>query len=128
MSHRGGSRQIPREERHGSVAQGFQSSSEAKQNRAFALDPQERSLGVCSTDQILARLTRLENYALEDELEAAITVFVEHNNRRRYHESLGNLTPVDVYFVRGPPILAERKKIKAQIIHNRRLIQHRQAT
>ena len=46
---------------------------------------------------------------------------------RRYHESLGNLTPADVYFGRGPAILAEREKIKTQTIQNRRLIHQRQA-
>ncbi|MET4126792.1 hypothetical protein ACSSV6_000941, partial [Roseovarius sp. MBR-38] len=48
-------------------------------------------------------------------------------NHHRYHESLGNLTPADVYFGRGPAILAEREKIKAQTIQNRRLIHQRQA-
>ena len=70
----------------------------------------------------------LENYFLQGELEAAIAAFDEHYNNHRYHESLGHLTPADVYFGRGPAILAERKKIKAQTIQNRRLIHHRQAT
>ncbi|XHC02244.1 integrase core domain-containing protein [Seohaeicola saemankumensis] len=56
-----------------------------------------------------------------------INAFVEHYNHRRYHESLGNLTPADVYFGRGPAILAEREKIKTQTIQNRRLIHQRQA-
>ena len=55
----------------------------------------------------------LENYYLEGELEAAINAFVEHYNHRRNHESLGNLTPADVYFGRGPAILTEREKIKS---------------
>src|SRR5215472_16925713 len=45
-------------------------------------------------------------------------------NRRRYHESIDNLTPADVYFGCGPNILAEREMIKRQTIDNRRL-QHR---
>jgi len=53
--------------------------------------------------------------------------YVEHYNNHRYHESLGNLTPADVYFGRGPAILAEREKIKEQTIQNRRLIHQRQA-
>ena len=78
-------------------------------------------------DQILFLLTLLENYYLQGELEAAIAAFVEYYYNHRYHESLGNLTPADVYFGRGPAILAEREKIKAQTIQNRRLIHQRQA-
>ena len=77
--------------------------------------------------QTLKNRILLENYYLEGELEAAITAFVEHYNHRQYHERLGNLTPADVYFGRGPAILAEREKIKAQTIQNRRLIHQRQA-
>ena len=68
-----------------------------------------------------------ENYYLEGDLEAAITAFVEHYNNHRYHESLGNLTPADVYCGRGPAILAEREKIKTLTIQTRRLIHQRQA-
>jgi len=77
--------------------------------------------------QTLKNRILLENYYLEGELKATINAFVEHYNHRRYHESLGNLTPADVYFGRGPAILAEREKIKVQTIQNRRLIHQRQA-
>ena len=66
-------------------------------------------------------------FDLEGELEVTITAFVEHYNHRRYHEILGNLIPADVYFGRGPAILAEREKITAQTIQNRRLIHQRLA-
>jgi len=77
--------------------------------------------------QTLKNRILLENYYLESELEAAINAFVEHYNHRRHHESLGNLTPADVYFGRGPASLAEREKIKVQTLQNRRLIHQRQA-
>ena len=77
--------------------------------------------------QTLKNRILLENYYLEGELAAAITAFVAPYNHRRYHESLGNLTPADVYFGRGPAILAKREKIKTQTIQNRRLIHQRQA-
>jgi len=48
---------------------------------------------------------------LQGELEAAIAAFVEHDNHRRFHESLGDLTQADVHFRGGPAILAERESI-----------------
>jgi hypothetical protein len=49
---------------------------------------------------------------------------VAHYNHARYHESLDNLTPADVYFGRAETILAERLHIKRATIANRRL-QHK---
>ena len=62
----------------------------------------------------------LENYYLPGHLERAVTDFVDHYNHRRYHESLDNLTPADVYFGRGQSILQKRKEIKRQTIEQRR--------
>ncbi|MBT5567357.1 MAG: transposase [Rhodospirillaceae bacterium] len=52
--------------------------------------------------------------------------FVTYYNHHRYHESLSNLTPADVYFGRGETILIERERIKRNTIKQRRL-QHRKA-
>lgn len=68
----------------------------------------------------------MENYFLPGDLEAQIAAFVDNYNHRRYHESLGNLTPADVYFGRGRTILLERERIKRKTIEHRRL-QHRKA-
>jgi putative transposase len=62
----------------------------------------------------------LENYYLPGELEQAVANFVDHYNHRRYHESLDNLTPADVYFGRGQNILDMRKEIKHKTIEQRR--------
>ena len=69
----------------------------------------------------------LENYYLPDDLEQQIGVFVDHYNNHRYHESLNNVTPADVYFGRAKDILRERKTIKKQTIEYRRLQHQRQA-
>ena len=76
--------------------------------------------------QTLKNRILLENYYLPGDLEAQLGVFVEHYNHRRYHESLNNLTPADVYFGRGQTILLERERIKRKTIEHRRL-QHRDA-
>ena len=52
--------------------------------------------------------------------------FVDHYNHGRYHESLSNLTPGDVYFGRGEAILKRRERIKQQTFEQRRLL-HRKA-
>jgi putative transposase len=71
--------------------------------------------------QTLKNRILLENYYLPGDLEARIAHFVEHYNYRRYHESLQNLTPADVYFGRGRTILLERERIKRDTIKQRRL-------
>ena len=76
--------------------------------------------------QTLKNWILLENYYLPGDLEAQLGAFVEHYNHRRYHESLNNLTPADVYFGRGHTILLERERIKRKTIEYRRL-QHRNA-
>ena len=54
----------------------------------------------------------LENYFLPSDHENQIGTFVEYYNHQRYHESLGNVTPADVFFGRDQAIFRERKKIK----------------
>jgi len=69
----------------------------------------------------------LEHYYLPGALEQSVGGFVDYYNHDRYHESLSNLTPADVYFGRGESILEERRKIKEQTIQSRR-IQHQLET
>ena len=76
--------------------------------------------------QTLKNRILLENYFLPGDLEGQIAAFVERYNHRRFHESLGNLTPADVYTGRGPTILLQRERIKRETINQRRLL-HRKA-
>src|SRR5262249_40884310 len=62
----------------------------------------------------------LDNYYLPGQLEHSIEEFVSYYNNCRYHESLDNLTPADVYFGRGQAILERREKIKRKTIEQRR--------
>ena len=77
--------------------------------------------------QTLKNRILLENYYLPGDLEAQIEAFVADYNHRRYHESISNLTPADVYFGRGQTILLQRERIKRQTIAQRRLQHQRQA-
>jgi putative transposase len=77
--------------------------------------------------QTLKNRILLENYYLPGDLEAEIDAFVADYNHLRYHESIDNLTPADVYFGRGQTILMQRERIKRHTIANRRLLHRRQA-
>lgn len=72
--------------------------------------------------QTLKNRILLENYYLPGALEEAIDAFVQHYNRGRVHESLGNVTPADAYFGRAPAILTARRRIKEETIRQRRLL------
>ena len=45
-------------------------------------------------------------------------------NHERYHESLDNLTPADVYYGRGQEILEERALIKQSTMTQRRQLHY----
>ena len=62
----------------------------------------------------------LNHYYLPQELEAELARFIEYYNYHRVHESLGNVTPADVYFGRRKKILSEREAIKRKTLASRR--------
>ena len=66
----------------------------------------------------------LENYYLPGQLEARLAEFVDYYNPRRYHESLHNLTPADVYRGRAQSILKRRDTIRQNTIEQRRRLHH----
>jgi transposase InsO family protein len=87
-----------------------------------------RELAVTFIDEKAYFISQASVYRLlkAHDLEAQIDAFVGHYNHRRYHESLKNLTPADVYFGRGQTILLKRERIKRKTIEHRRL-QHAKA-
>ena len=70
----------------------------------------------------MKNIVLLENYFLPEALERAIRSFVEQYNHHRYHESLNNLTPADVYFGRAKEVLNRREKIKRDTLAARRFM------
>ncbi|WP_419177295.1 IS3 family transposase [Ruegeria halocynthiae] len=77
--------------------------------------------------QTMKNRVLLENYYLPGDLERQIEAFVDYYNNERYHESLNNVTPADVYFGRDKAIIRERAKIKKLTIQQRRLQHQKQA-
>ncbi len=55
-----------------------------------------------------------------EELETRIGKFVNDNNHERYHESLDNLTPANVYYGQGQTILNRRERIKLKTLAMRK--------
>lgn len=62
----------------------------------------------------------LENYYLSWDLEHQIGRFVDYYNHRRMHESLGNLTPADVYHGWAREIVTARNLVKEQTMRRGR--------
>ena len=63
-------------------------------------------------------------YDYPGDLEQAIAGFVDYYNHRRYHKSLGNVTPVDMFQGRREQILQRRKEVRSRTISHRRQFNH----
>jgi len=68
----------------------------------------------------MKNVVKLQHYYFPWELEAAVRDFVSYYNHRRYHESLDNCTPADVYYGRHHRVLSERDKIKKLTMQRRK--------
>lgn len=68
----------------------------------------------------MKNVVKLNHFYHPEELIESLEKFVENYNNRRYHESLNNLTPSDVYFGRGSQIIEKRKQTKKDSIKKRR--------
>lgn len=62
----------------------------------------------------------LENYYLPEHLELQIKAFVAYYTTRRYHESLNNLTPEDLWLAKRNAILEHSRKIKKKTMKLRK--------
>ena len=68
----------------------------------------------------MKNVVKLEHYYSPGELKQRLAEFVHYYNNHRYHESLQNVTPADVYFGRDKKILMNRNLIKQKTIQKRR--------
>jgi putative transposase len=70
----------------------------------------------------MKNIVKLNHYYCPDELIDAVDDFVNYYNHKRYHESLDNVTPADVYFGKKEQILRRRERIKIQNMTMRRAV------
>lgn len=66
----------------------------------------------------------LSHYYFPSELEEQLQRFVNYYNHERYHESLDNVTPADVFYGRGEEMLNQRELIKQNTLAVRRQIHY----
>jgi len=68
----------------------------------------------------MKNIVKLDNYYYPDDLRTSLEAFVNYYNNERYHESLDNLTPSDVYFGNAEQRLHQRMQIKKSTMKERR--------
>ena len=68
----------------------------------------------------MKNVVKLENYFFPDVLRSALEAFVQYYNNERYHESLDNMTPADVYHGRDREIRSQRHHTKMRTLKERR--------
>ena len=68
----------------------------------------------------MKNVVKLDNYFSPGQLETKMEEFVKYYNYQRYHESLQNLTPAEVYFGTGQKKLKQRKLIKNRTLNARK--------
>ncbi len=68
----------------------------------------------------MKNVVKLQTFYFPWELEHTIEGFVTYYNSARYHESLDNLTPADVYFGRAEEVKTRREQIKRVTLEKRR--------
>jgi len=98
---------------------GFMEDKGIKHIRGRAHHPQTQGK-IERYHRTMKNVIKLDTYYFPDQLEEQIAAFIDHYNNHRYHESLDNLTPADVYFGREREILNNRKQTKMKTLKKRR--------
>jgi putative transposase len=74
----------------------------------------------------MKNVVKLQHYYFPWELEAVLRGFTRklrllpYCNNERYHDSLDNVTPADVYFGKRYEVLTERDKVKRRTMERRK--------
>ncbi|MCE1165709.1 MAG: integrase core domain-containing protein [Bacteroidetes bacterium] len=69
----------------------------------------------------LKNVILLRKYFFPWELEKEIEAFINYYNNERYHESINNLIPKDVFFGKDREIITRRERIKKRTMALRRI-------
>jgi len=69
---------------------------------------------------VLKNVVKLDNYFSPGQLEEKMKEFVQYYNYERYHESLKNVTPAEVYFGTAERKLRKRKMTKNSTLKARK--------
>lgn len=67
----------------------------------------------------MKNVVKLHHYYSPEELERALEKFVQHYNYHRYHESLNNCTPAQVYYHLAEAVLQKRERTKVSTLRQR---------
>ena len=70
----------------------------------------------------MKNIVKLDNYYYPSELEAKVGEFVNYYNKERYHESIDNLTPEQMYTGERRNILTKRDRTKRKTLKLRKQI------
>ena len=68
----------------------------------------------------LKNIVKMQHYYSPSQLREAIAGFVNYYNNQRYHESLDNMTPADVFYGKEKEVRSRREKIKRKTMALRR--------
>jgi len=68
----------------------------------------------------LKSVVKLNVYSCPTELKVEVDKFINFYNKDRYHESLGNVTPDDVFYGRREKIIKEREEKRRRTIMRRK--------
>ncbi len=97
---------------------GEQSIAELCRKYGISLHPQTQGK-IERYHRSMKNVIKLNHYFCPSELEKAIDEWVDYYNEKRFHESLDNLTPRDVYLGQGERIKKIREMIKQKSINKR---------
>ena len=68
----------------------------------------------------MKNVVKLDNYFSPEQLEQKLNEFVYYYNNKRYHESLQNLTPAEVYHGKAESKLKQRRMTKSRTLKARK--------